>query len=394
VKIVDIRAYVLRCPLAAGQTFYSSQMAFPERSSCLVRLQTDDGLVGWGEGGQWGPPEPVAAMVERVLAPLVLGQDPRRTGVLWERLYAYTRDWGRQSAAMEAISAVDIACWDLAGQALGVPVHLLLGGAHRDRVLAYATGGYYRGDRIRWTDPAALADEVQGYVAAGFRAVKIKIGLLRPAEDLARVATARRALDEAAGAGCPLMVDANHAYVAHTAITVGRGLEAHGVYWFEEPVVPEDLIGYQEVARALDLAVAGGECEYTRYGFRELLVRRCVDIAQPDLCCAGGLSEGLKIAALASAFGVQVVPHVWGSGVALAAALHFVAALPPAPYTASPQAPFNEPMLEFDRNPNPLRDDLLAEPFRLQPDGTLPVPQGPGLGITVQEEVVHRYAVR
>src|SRR4051812_10810877 len=141
-KIARVQSYVLRCELGED-AFYSSQAPFPARTSCLVRLETDDGLVGWGEGGQWGPPEPVAAMIDRVLAPLVIGEDPVAMGVLWEWLYSYTRDWGRQATALEAISALDIACWDLAGQALGRPVHALLGGAHRDHVSAYATGCYY-----------------------------------------------------------------------------------------------------------------------------------------------------------------------------------------------------------------------------------------------------------
>lgn len=394
VRIIKVQSFVLRCPLGE-QTFCSSQAPFPERTSCLVRIETDDGLVGWGEGGQWGPPEPVATMIDRVLAPRVLGADPLHMGVLWDRLYAYTRDWGRQSTAIEAISAIDIACWDLAGQALGQPVHALLGGAHRDRLVAYATGCYYRGDRDRRGDICALADEATEYIAAGFRALKMKIGLLSRREDIARVAAVRRALDDAAGGQpVPLMVDANHAYVAHAAIAIGRDLDREGVYWFEEPVPPEDVAGYRQVVDALDLAIAGGECEHTRYGFRELVARRGVDIIQPDICCAGGLSETAKIATLASTFGVQVVPHVWGSGVALAAALHFAAALPPSPATANPLASGSEPLLEFDRNPNPLRDDLLAEPIQLGPDGTVAVPQRPGLGITINREVLHAFMAR
>lgn len=386
-KIARIQSYALRVPLDE-QTFSSSQAPFPERTSCLVRLETDDGLVGWGEGGQWGPPEPVATMIDRVLAPRLLGADPLKIGVIWEQLYAYVRDWSRAGTGMEALSALDIALWDIVGKALAQPVCALLGGAHRDRLVAYATGGYYRGGRERWADTGALAGEARSYVAAGFRALKMKIGLLSPAQDLARV----RAVRDALGPDVPLMVDANHAYAPHAAIAVGRGLQDAAVYWFEEPVVPEDRAGYAQVAAALDLAVAGGEGEYTRYGFRDLFVQRCVDIAQPDVCCAGGLSEARNIAAMASAFGVQVIPHVWGSGVAIAAALHFAATLPPNPATANPLAPGNEPLLEFDRNPNPLRDELLAAPMRLKPDGTVAVPDGPGLGVTVVEEALRAVA--
>lgn len=386
-KITGVRSHVLCVPLGA-QTFYSSQAPFPERTSCLVRVETDDGIVGWGEGGQWGPPEPVAAMIDRVLAPRLLGADPLKSAVIWEQLYAYIRDWARQGTGMEALSAIDIALWDIAGQALGQPVHALLGGAHRDRLVAYATGCYYHGGPERWIDTAPLADEACAYLEAGFRALKMKIGLLPMADDLKRIGAVREAL----GPDVPLMVDANHAYAAHAAIAVGRGLEGAGVHWFEEPVVPEDRAGYKQVADALDLAVAGGECEYARYGFRDLFAGRCLDIAQPDVCCVGGLTEARTIAALAGAFGIQVVPHVWRSGVALAAALHFAATLPPSPATVNPLAPGNEPMLEFDRNPNPLRDELLAETIRLGADGTVAVPQRPGLGITVREDALRAYA--
>jgi len=187
------------------------------------------------------------------------------------------------------------------------------------------------------------------------------------------------------------MVDANHAYNAATAIRMGRGLERFDVRWFEEPVPPEDHDGYRAVRRALSIAVAGGECEFTRYGFRDLIAGGCVDIAQPDLCAAGGISEWLKIQALAESFGVWVIPHVWGSGVALAAALHVLAASPPFPHTANPLPLQNEPVIEYDRNPNPLRDKLLTEEITLF-NGRLPVPQGPGLGIQINEEVLRQYS--
>jgi len=217
--------------------------------------------------------------------------------------------------------------------------------------------------------------------------LKIKIGLLRVEDDCERVAAVR----EAVGPDCTLLVDANHAYNAMTAVHMARGLERYGVRWFEEPVPPEDREGYRRVRSSTSVPIAGGECEYTRYGFRDLIAGGCVDIAQPDLCVAGGFSEWLKIVALAESFGVWVVPHVWGSGVALAAALHAVAALPPSPHTANPVPLQNEPVIEFDRNYNPLRDDLLEETIQCV-DGRVAVPAGPGLGITINEEVLGRYS--
>jgi D-galactarolactone cycloisomerase len=204
--------------------------------------------------------------------------------------------------------------------------------------------------------------------------------------DAQRVATVRGAI----GSDIDLLVDANHAYNAATAIRMGRHLEENGVLWFEEPVVPEDRAGYRRVRDALNVPIAGGEAEFTRYGFRDLFLDGCVDIAQPDLCVSGGFSEFQKIQALAMSFGVLTVPHVWGSGVALAAALHAIATIPPMPFTYSPVPLQNQPVIEYDRTHNPLRDELLVENFSLV-DGHLPVPQAPGLGIEIDEKVLSKY---
>ena len=282
-----------------------------------------------------------------------------------------------------------MALWDIAGKALDQPVCRLLGGAFRDRISAYATGCYYRGTRCLDVDSALgeLAAEARAYADAGFEILKMKVGLLPIDQDLRRV----QAVREAIGPGRALLVDANHAYHAVSALRMAHGLAALNVGWLEEPVPPEDRDGYRTLRHAGLVPVAGGECEYTRYGFRELIAGGCVDIAQPDLCVAGGFSEWLKILALAESFGVWVIPHVWGSGVALAAALHALAAMPPFPHTANPVPLQNEPVVEYDRNPNPLRDDLLRTPIRLV-DGCLPVPQGPGLGIEVDEDVLAEYS--
>jgi D-galactarolactone cycloisomerase len=387
--IKRITTFTLRAPIAE-QTFYSSQARFPERNSLLVKVETNNGLIGWGEGGQYGPPSPVAACINDVFAPLLVSARADQPVKTWEQLYAFSRDFGRQSAYVEAISALDIALWDVWGQSLGQPIHALLGGAFRDRVIAYATGGYYGADyRDHARSLAALEQEMAGYAANGFAIVKMKVGLLPVEADAERLAVARRAL----GPQVKLLVDANHAYNAATAIRIGRELERHGVLWFEEPVVPEDRSGYRTVREALSIPIAGGECEYTRYGFRDLFLGQCVDIAQPDLCVCGGFSEWLKIQALASSFGVVTIPHVWGSGIALAAALHALAAMPPTPHTANPIALQNEPVVEFDRTHNPLRDELLGDKF-ISNDGALTVPKRPGLGIRIDESIVGKYGAQ
>lgn len=387
-RITKVDTIIVRVPLGQ-QRFLSSQCAFPERNSLLVRVETDEGIHGWGEGGQYGPPEPVASCINHVLVPLITGKNPLDHGRISLELYAATRDYGQKGPYIEALSAIDIALWDIAGQALGVPVSRLLGGAFRDTVPSYATGCYYRGGNHldHRSTLAGLAEEAKSYREAGFRMLKMKVGLLRVEDDWERVAAVR----EAIGPECTLLVDANHAYNAMTAVHMARGLERHNVRWFEEPVPPEDREGYRRVRNSTSVPIAGGECEYTRYGFRDLITRGCVDIAQPDLCVAGGFSEWQRIVALADSFGVWTVPHVWGSGVALAAALHALAALPPFPHTAHPVPMQNEPVIEFDRNYNPLRDDLLEDPIRCV-GGSVAIPAGPGLGIRVREDVLEHYA--
>jgi D-galactarolactone cycloisomerase len=188
-----------------------------------------------------------------------------------------------------------------------------------------------------------------------------------------------------------MMVDANHAYSTSSAIRMARLMEPLDVCFFEEPVVPEDHDGYRRVRRASPIPVAGGECEFTRYGFRNLIGGGCVDIAQPDLAVCGGFTAFSQILALANAYGVAVIPHVWGSGIALAAALHAIAIIPPAPHTANPLPLLNEPVVEFDRKHNPLRDELLEERFELV-SGKLGVPTGPGLGVRVSEAALGRFS--
>ena len=385
-RIRSVDTYILRVPLG-GKTFYSSQAKFAERNSLLVKITDDDGRVGWGEGGQYGPPEPVASAIRDVFAPLLIGEVAGSPVATSERLYAFSRDFGQKGTYVEAISAIDIALWDLWGKTLGLPVHVLMGGAFRTSLHAYATGCYYP-DRP-WEMSRLLGDieaEAASYVESGFDILKMKIGLLSIKEDLQRVAAVRRAI----GDGIRLLVDCNHAYSAVNAIRIGRALEDYDVHWIEEPVVPEDRVGYRRVRDAIAVPVAGGEAEFTRYGFRDLFLQGCLDIAQPDICVCGGLSEFMKIEALASSFGVLTVPHVWGSGIALAAALQALATIPPRPHTANPVPLQNEPIVEFDRKHNPLRDDLLIENFSLK-DGNLDVPMGPGLGVTVDESVLKKY---
>lgn len=386
-KIKSVTSHLLRVPLG-DKTFYSSQAAFPERNSYLVRIETDTGLVGWGEGGQYGPAQPVAAVVDHVFTPRILGRDPTEPVRIWEELYAHSRDFGQRGTYIEALSAIDIALWDIAGQAAGVPVWKLLGGRFRDKITAYATGCYYpESFHDLPTILTSLQIEASSYANAGFGLLKVKIGLLSLEDDIARLRTIR----EAVGPDIGLLVDANHAYNAATAVRMGRMMQELGVLFFEEPIVPEDREGYRKVRAENPVAVAGGECEFTRYGFRDFISGGCVDIVQPDLAVCGGFTAFTHILALANSWGVATVPHVWGSGIAVAAALQAVAIIPPFPFTANGLPLLNQPVIEFDRKHNPLRDDLLHQRFKLI-DGSLAVPDSPGLGVTVRDDILNQYA--
>jgi D-galactarolactone cycloisomerase len=370
VKITAVEVYPLRADLE--EPFGFSQWTFRQRQTTLVAVRTDEGLTGWGEA--YGPSAPSAAAVRDFLGPQVVGRDPRDTETLWHFLFARSLDYGQKGTMVAAISALDIAFWDLKARAAGVPVYRLLGGAEVEAIGCYATGFYFSAGDLE----AKFAAEAERYLADGFGAVKMKVGL-GVERDAQLVGHVRRAI----GDKTRLMIDANHAYTAIEAVALGRRVEQHDIGWFEEPVSPLDLRSYLEVKRRLGIPIAGGEAEYTRFGFEPLLRHRAVDYAQPDLCACGGISEGMKIATLASIYGVHVTPHAWGSAVGLAAALHFYAALPGPPARVPPA----EKLLEYDRTENPFRTAIVAEPIRFE-RGRLFVPQGAGLGIEIDESAL------
>jgi D-galactarolactone cycloisomerase len=374
--IKKITCHVVTTPIQ--RPFTSSRgWLYKTRGTCLVEIETADGIVGWGEC--YGPSAVAKAFIDTQLAPRVIGRDPFDVEVVWEDLYNRIKDYGPKGMSIAAISGIDIALWDIIGKTCGKPVHKLIGGAFRTEVDAYATGMYFTDmDRLI---PEAV-EEAAGYVRDGFRAIKMKIGLGSVPRDIERV----RAVREAIGPGIRLMVDANHSLTVPTAIRMGRALEELDVEWFEEPISPEDLDGYVEVTRALDIAIAGGENEFTRWGFRDAITRKAMDIVQPDVCAAGGITECKKIAAMATAHGVECVPHAWGSAVGLAATIHFLAAIPDQPPCLFPMPP----MLEFEQEENPFRDYLAKEPIR-QSGGRVAVPTGAGLGIEVDRAVIDRY---
>ncbi len=374
-RIASVRTHLLEHRL--DRQFESSFSRFESRAHCLVEVTTEDGTSGWGEC--LGPMRLNAAVVA-AMAPLLLGRDALDHETLWLHLYSQFRDQGQRGLAVTALSGIEIALWDLKGRHFEAPVHRLLGGAFRTEIPAYATGGFRRTGKA--DRPAYLAEEAAGYVGEGFGAVKIKIGY-GVEEDLAAIRAVRAAIGPDAG----LMIDANHGYDALEAIRLGRAAADQDIGWFEEPVVPEDLEGYRAVRAGQPIPVAGGETWFTRWGFRDPIQSRAVDILQPDVCAVGGLSEACRVAALAETFGLRLVPHVWGTGVALAAALQFLAVLPVSPPRHEPR----RPLLEFDRTENPFRQAVLTRPIE-HAGGLVAVPDGPGLGIEIDRAALGTYA--
>ena len=374
-KITKVRPHVLEARLS--QPFAYSRARYTTRTTMVVEIETDVGLVGWGEC--YGPAMINAAVVES-LSTLLIGQDPMRGEWIWREIYSRYRDHGQKGSIIQGLSGIDIALWDLKGKFLGQPIPRLMGGPLRSEVRAYATG-LYRRDEGR--PDLYLAEEAAGYASEGFNAVKLKVGF-----GVAEDARVTKAIRDAIGPTVGLLIDANHAYDAVSAIQLGRKIEELDIGWFEEPVPPEDVAGHRQVREALTIPIASGECEFTRFGFRDLITTRAVDIVQPDTCSAGGLSECKKIADFAETYNLRYAPHVWGSGIALAAALQLLAVIPSfTPQSLNPV----EPMLEFDRTEHPIRQALLLAPIEHR-NGIVQVPDGPGLGIEIDRTVLKRFA--
>lgn len=342
------------------------------RKTLLVRISTDDGLVGWGETA---PLAGVRETIDTSYAALLVGRDPRAIGLSWR-----TR-WLAPFENRLAIGAVDIAMHDLVGQALGVPVHQLYGGARRHRVPAYASGGgYFEGVHPAEIWPA----ETQAHVARGFRAIKLKIGRYDPRSELEALAVVRAGLPS----NVKLMVDAWGSYTLATALMVGRELERLGITFYEEPLPQFGYRGYPELAAQLDIAIAGGEMLQNRQAFKELLDRRAVDIVQPDASLCGGIREVLFVAELAELYGVQCIPHSWSGAILNAASIQIVSLIQEP--TLMPGV--STPMVEFDVTENPFASGLIRTPLPLI-DGCFEVPNKPGLGLDIDLDAIRALEV-
>jgi L-alanine-DL-glutamate epimerase-like enolase superfamily enzyme len=343
----------------------------------VVKVTTDTGLIGWGEA--FTAPEVIRLIIDTRyrndrdsgLAALLIGEDPRDTDRLWAKMAEGTILLGRDGVAMHAMAAIDVALWDIKGKALGQPIHALLGGARRDRVDWYAT--HTLGKTI--DDTVAIAERL---VAGGCRAVKF--GWLpagqTPAEDEAIVAALRRAI----GPDIRLLIDCGMHWNVDEALERTRRFAAHDIYWFEEALRAYDVEGYARLKRESGLKITAGEMAATSGELGRMIDADAVDVLQIELAQVG-LTEAMKIAAHANAKGIAIVNHNYVLDINLAASLHMLAAVE------------TIDLCETPGNRNEVRDALVRNPPRPGADGLIPIPQGPGLGIEIDEAAVRRFAL-
>ncbi|MFB8167049.1 mandelate racemase/muconate lactonizing enzyme family protein [Kitasatospora purpeofusca] len=350
----------------------SSHLVLPRRGqyATLVKIHTEDGSVGIGEAYGLPSPQVTATVVATVLAPLLIGQDALATGAIWERLFKGQAAGGHNRGFyLEAMAGVDLALWDLRGKLAGVPVHRLLGGPIRETVDCYASPVALH------ADPEDSARQALGFVDDGFKALKVKIGR-GERTDRAHLSAVR----DAVGADIEILTDVNCAYDLDQATRVGAVLADLGISWYEEPLQVDDLANLGELRRRTGLTVVNGETHFTRFDLRDSLLNRAIDVFMPNVARCGGITEAMRLSALASAFHVDIAPHGVGSGVSLCAALQLCAATP------------NLRTYEYNRLPNPIRESILLNPPKFA-DGALVVPTGPGLGFELDEDAVDRYIV-
>lgn len=386
-RIKSVEARWLHVPIPPENQHRSDFGLVSFFDTTLVRIETTSGLVGHGEAkaavGSAGDNRALATMIQHEFGPQLVGEDARDIARIWEELYngvrahyAHARGHvfpvlGRRGITTSAISGIDIALWDLLGQELGVPVWQLLGGRRSKSMPAYASGGWAPADKI--------AEQLRSYCdRGGFKAVKMRVGVGdgEVADSVARVRAAREGL----GDGIDIMCDAHGTLGVAEAKRFCRKLEDCDLAWFEEPVTADDKAGQAEVRASTDIPIASGESEATRFAFRDLAELRAADIFQPDLAICGGITEGMRIAAIAAAYQIRLAPHLWGGAPMFAAGLHLCAASPAAH------------IIEYSLGANPMLHDLIEEDFPCI-NGHVEFPERPGLGITVRQNFVEKYAV-
>jgi D-arabinonate dehydratase len=366
-QIEHVTVQRIRIPLPAPVSHPVKTLEW--REHLLICVAGEDGHVGTGFCLQDVSAAPAQAAAVELLAPLVVGRDSEQIRELWELMYRQSVRAGRRGAVLHALSAIDIALWDLLGRRHGIALHHLLGG-YRDSVPCYASGGYY----YEQESLQRLEQEIGGYVESGFRAVKMKVGRLSVAAEAERVRVARQTV----GPDRRLMIDANQAYRSvEDAAALCRRIEQYDIGWFEEPFSVDETESFLRLKRRTSIPLATGEVEATRWAFKELIRQGVVDYVQPDVTSCGGVTEWMHIASVASASGVPVAPHYhWDLHVQLACA-----------------CPEVDMLEKFEGTAVKNFDLVLASPMAIDARGELRVPDGPGHAIEFDEQAVQRYLV-
>jgi D-galactarolactone cycloisomerase len=366
-KIIEVKTIRLRAEIPLDGQVFSRSGVRNTRSATLVQVETDEGISGVGSCS--GNGDLIEVIVAKVLRPLLIGMDPTDIDAVWDKAYVRGghKEFGSRGIGVVALSGIDIALWDILGKARGVPIYQLLGGKCRDKVPVYATALYPE-------EPSKVARRARGFVEQGFHGVKIKVGF-----DLEQDIRIVRAVRQELGKDFVIMTDANQGYTVDVALKASDAFADCGAYWLEEPLFVEDIEGHAILREKGRTPIAVGENLHTRYAFENFIARGAVDFIQPDVARAGGITEIKKITALAASHKVPVSFHTWGDGVALAASVHLSAALPDCI------------VMELDYTYNPLREELLHEPFKVQ-EGYLIPSDTPGLGIELDREALQRFA--
>jgi len=369
VQIRSIEAIPLSFRLPEGKTVRLGVGATTKRDAIIVKVVSDDGVIGYGEAHPGRSPGAIVSLIHNTLAPMLTGLSVHDTNSVWTRVNRMQlSSHGLGAGAALALSGIDMALWDLRAKSLGIPLYSLLGGS-RKPIAAYA-GGISMGFQA----PDALA-EAQSYVDRGYRAVKLRLGD-NPKDDIARVQRVRTQL----GDQITILVDANTSYSVSDARAVLPSLEDCKVAWLEEPFGCNDFGAYRQAAQLTKgVALAAGENHYTRFEFARLIEERAVSILQPDLSKSGGISEGLKIAAMASAWGLPVHPHSSATGINHLASIHFLASIDNGGYFEACVSAFN-----------PLRD-MFGSPFSIDQEGFVQPSTAPGIGLEIDESVFTKF---
>ncbi len=387
-KIISIKSHVLRYELEKELGY--SQQYYKYRTAHLVEIETDEGITGWGEC--FGPGNIALAnkyIIEKVIQPLIKGEDPTNKEYIWHKVYNLLRDSGQKGMPIQALSGVDIALWDILSKKAKLPLYQLIGGKTNNQIPVYGYGMMLQKKSVNEL-VELFKDEAKKIKEKNFKAMKMKIGL-GPQDDLKLV----KAVRDEIGDQFKLMVDANHAYNKNDAMYVGKGLDEMDIFWFEEPVAPEDYEGYKELKENLKTSIAGGEAEFTRFGWNQLIKNRCIDIAQPEVCGLGGITEYLKVSALAQSNFIPIVNHVWGSALSVAVNIHLLTSMPDMPGGLFS----TKSMLEFDTtSKNIFITDLAEEKFSIldqvkNNDGYIKPLENIGIGINPNREFIKKWQV-